>query len=69
VTSTITPTIDYTTGQATVTGHVAGDTYTWTGQFDVPVAFVNDSMEAQIINKGRDGSAHHLALDPAGGDP
>lgn len=55
VLSTITPTINYANGQATVTGHVAGDSYTWTGQFDVPVAFVNDSMEAQIINKGRDG--------------
>lgn len=43
--------IDYTTGQATITGHVAGDTYTAEGQFDVPVAFLSDVLEAQISSK------------------
>lgn len=55
VTSVIAPTIDYLTGQVTISGDAAGDAYTWTGQFDVPVAFVNDSLEAVILNKGRDG--------------
>lgn len=35
-------TIDETTGQVTVTGHMSGDTYAWTGEFDVPVALTND---------------------------
>ena len=44
--STATATIDYTTGRATITGHAGGDTYTWAGQFDVPVGFTTDRMEA-----------------------
>lgn len=55
VTTTIAPTIDTTTGQVTVSGHAGGDAYTWTGEFDVPVAFTSDSFEAQIVNKGREG--------------
>jgi uncharacterized protein (TIGR02217 family) len=51
VISTISPTISYTTGQVTVTGHVSGDTYTWTGEFDVPVAFTSDVLETIIENK------------------
>lgn len=51
--SAITPTVDYTTGQVTVSGHVAGDTYAWSGEFDVPVAFVNDQMEAEITNRNQ----------------
>lgn len=43
-------TIDTTTGQVTVTGHVVGDTYSWTGQFDVPVAL--DSDEAPWVYVG-----------------
>lgn len=39
--TSITATVDTTTGQATISGHVAGDTYSWSGQFDVPVAFKN----------------------------
>jgi uncharacterized protein (TIGR02217 family) len=35
-------TIDTTNGQVTVTGHISGDTYAWTGEFDVPVALVDD---------------------------
>ncbi len=42
VVSTATATIDTTTGIATITGHLAGDTYTWAGQFDVPVTFSGD---------------------------
>jgi uncharacterized protein (TIGR02217 family) len=47
----ISPTIDYTNGQVTVTGHTGGDVYTWAGEFDVPVAFVNDQMEAEIVDR------------------
>lgn len=42
-------TIDTTTGQVTVTGHVGGDTYSWTGEFDVPVALSNDDAVWQYI--------------------
>lgn len=54
VESVITPSIDATTGLVTDTGHVAGDTYAWAGEFDVPCEFVDDTMEnaAQI---GADG--------------
>ena len=37
--STASATVDATTGRATISGHVEGDTYTWSGQFHVPVAF------------------------------
>lgn len=40
--STATATVDSTTGQATITGHVAGDTYTCAGEFDLPVTFTDD---------------------------
>ena len=53
--TTLSPTISYTTGQVTVTGHVSGDTYTWTGQFDIPVVFTTDFMEVVIENKRGDG--------------
>ncbi len=51
VTSTITPSYSTTTGIVTVTGHVTNDTYKWTGEFDVPVAFTSDMCEASIDNK------------------
>jgi hypothetical protein len=47
-------TVDTTTGLATIAGHVNGDTYTWVGEFDVPVAFADDNMEAEIIDNGGD---------------
>lgn len=50
-------TIDVTTGQVIVTGHVGGDTYTWTGEFDVPAAFVEDLLETELI-----GHAQNLLL-------
>lgn len=43
-------TLDTTTGRVTVTGHVSGDTYTWAGEFDVPVAFLADEFQPEIIN-------------------
>lgn len=42
-------TIDSTTGKVAVTGHVSGDTYAWTGQFDVPVALQNDDAIWNVI--------------------
>ena len=48
VTSTIAPTIDTTTGRVTIAGHAEGDTYTWSGRFDVPVTFQDDDALAGI---------------------
>ena len=48
VTTTIAPTIDATTGRATISGHAEGDTYTWSGRFDVPVTFQDDDALASI---------------------
>jgi uncharacterized protein (TIGR02217 family) len=42
-------TIDTTNGHVTVTGHVSGDTYAWAGEFDVPVAFSRDDLEAEWL--------------------
>jgi uncharacterized protein (TIGR02217 family) len=44
--------IEYTTGRVSITGHLAGDVYAWVGQFDVPVAFESDEMEAEIVDQG-----------------
>lgn len=41
-------TIDYTTGVATISGHAGGDTYTWVGNFDVPVTFTNNDWVAAL---------------------
>lgn len=48
VVSVASASIDYTTGIATISGHVGGDTYTWTGEFDVPVTFVDDEWLADL---------------------
>lgn len=47
-------TVDAATGIVTISGHVAGDTYSWLGEFDVPVAFVSDEFMPEIINKTGD---------------
>lgn len=52
-TNVITPTLDGTTGQLIVSGHLLGDTYSWSGEFDVPCAFSEDMLEAEQI--GADG--------------
>lgn len=45
-TTLITPsTLAANAGTVTLTGHTAGDTYTWAGQFDVPVTFTDDAMD------------------------
>lgn len=57
VQSIITPTVDYSTGRFTVTGHVSGDTYQWAGEFRVPCRYVSDELPAVAVNKepGSDG--------------
>lgn len=47
-----TSTIDTTTGVVTVTSHVAGDIYTWSGEFDVPCRFDTDRMAVNIERPG-----------------
>lgn len=44
-------TIDDETGLVTVTGHVGGDTYTWSGEFDVPCRYDTDRLPARAISK------------------
>lgn len=44
--------INYTTGVVTITGHVAGDVYTWEGEFDVPCRFDTDRMPISIPEFG-----------------
>lgn len=46
--TTATATIDYTTGIATISGHTAGDTYTWSGEFDMPVTFTDDEWTGSL---------------------
>lgn len=46
--TTASATIDTTTGIATISGHVGGDTYTWEGTFDVPVTFVDDEWTGSL---------------------
>ncbi len=48
VVSVASASIDYTTGIATISGHVGGDTYTWTGEFDVPVTFTDDEWTGTL---------------------
>jgi uncharacterized protein (TIGR02217 family) len=48
VVTTASATIDYTTGIATIAGHTSGDTYTWEGDFDIPMTFVNDEWTADL---------------------
>lgn len=54
-TSAISPSIDLTTGLVTVSGHVSGDTYSWSGEFYVPVRFTNDQLQAVIKNRSGGG--------------
>ena len=51
VTTLISPTIDYNTGRVTVSSHVAGDTYTWSGDFVVPCRYATDSLPGAIIDR------------------
>lgn len=50
--STPATSIDYSTGIVTISNsHITGDVYTWSGEFDVPVAFTSDMLEAVIENR------------------
>lgn len=60
VTSTISPTISYTTGVVTVSGHVSGDTYTWAGEFYVPCRYASDALPGAIINRQPGQQGEHL---------
>jgi uncharacterized protein (TIGR02217 family) len=46
-------TVDYTTGIVAIGSHVVGDTYTWAGEFDVPVAFTSDVAQFEM-QRGQD---------------
>jgi uncharacterized protein (TIGR02217 family) len=47
----ITPTVDYTTGRITVSGHAGGDTYQWAGEFSVPVRYLVDKLPAVVVDR------------------
>lgn len=49
IVSAATATVDTTTGLATISGHVEGDTYTAEGEFDMPVTFTDDEWGAEIV--------------------
>lgn len=51
-TAAITASVNTATGIATISGHTAGDTYAWVGEFDIPVTFSDDEWTAQIIPGG-----------------
>lgn len=38
------------TGVVTIANHVSGDTYTWSGEFDVPCVFVSDEFQPEIVS-------------------
>ena len=48
VVTAATATVSGTTGVAAISGHVAGDTYTWSGEFDLPVTFSDDEWVARL---------------------
>lgn len=56
VTTVATASIDTSTGIATITGHVSGDTYTWAGEFDVPVTFSDDAWVQQLEAMNAEGA-------------
>lgn len=55
-------TISYTTGLVTISGHVAGDTYAWSGQFFVPCRYEIDRLPGAIVNK-QGGEGGELFVD------
>lgn len=59
--SPLTASIDYTTGLATFTG-TAGEVIRWSGEFDVPVTFMDDELSFSFDNKN-DGGGFFLTAD------
>jgi uncharacterized protein (TIGR02217 family) len=53
--SMVAATVDANTGLVSFSGHEAGDTYSVTGEFDVPVAFADDAMQAMIVDSHEEG--------------
>lgn len=51
VTTVATATVSLTTGRVTVTGHLAGDTYAWSGQFFVPVRYGADRLPSVAVDR------------------
>jgi uncharacterized protein (TIGR02217 family) len=50
--TTASATVDTTTGIATISGHVGGDTYTWAGEFDIPMTFTANEWSASLDGGG-----------------
>lgn len=48
VITTASATVDTTTGIATISGHMEGDTYTWSGEFDLPMFFTDNEWSASL---------------------
>ncbi len=46
---TATTSVDTTTGQITVSSHMSGDVYTWSGQFDIPAAFKDPAAVFRVL--------------------
>lgn len=54
-------TISYTTGLVSISGHQAGDTYTWSGEFRVPVRYDTDKLPG--IARDRSGGGGELLVE------
>lgn len=46
--------VTYTTGAVAITGHLGGDTYSWSGTFMVPCRYDTDRLSASAINRSDD---------------
>jgi uncharacterized protein (TIGR02217 family) len=46
---TASTTLDTTTGRFNVTGHLAGDTYAWAGEFHIPAAFRDPAAAFRVL--------------------
>jgi uncharacterized protein (TIGR02217 family) len=55
-----TATIDATTGTLTISGNPAANTVTWTGSFYVPVHFLNDQIDWELVAAGVDPEGRFL---------
>lgn len=50
--------VTYTTGAVAITGHLSGDTYSWSGEFKLPCRYDTDTLPAVIVN--REPNGEHL---------